>query len=139
VFHPVFGFGGNGVEVPGSSGPWNNLSFVGGFTGGGCIPNGPFSPYLLHVGPGTSTTTHCLTRGFNSVAVASIGPNFVAAAYNQTTFGQFRIEVEGTPSAPSFRIHDAGHLVVGGEMTDRYSSTGGTFYVAYLDYVLLLI
>jgi tyrosinase len=128
VFHHVFGFGGNGVEVPGSSGPWNNLSFVGGFSGGGCVRDGPFALFPLHVGPGTTATTHCLTRGFNSVATAFIGQDIIANMYNQTSFGQFRIEIEGTPSAASFRIHDAGHLAVAGEMCDRYSSPAGMSY-----------
>jgi tyrosinase len=128
VFHHVFGFGGNGVEVPGSSGPWNNLSFIGGFTGGGCVTNGPFAPFLLHIGPGTSATTHCLTRGFNTVATGTIGQDIIANMYNQTTFSRFRVELEGTPSTDTFRIHDSGHLAVCGEMCDRYSSNGGMFY-----------
>jgi tyrosinase len=122
VFDPVFGFGGNGVDVPGSSGPWNNLSFVGGFTGGGCVTDGPFAHFNLSVGPGTTATNHCLTRGFNTVALNFIGPASVALMYNDTTFAMFRKDLEGTPSADSFRIHDGGHLAVAGEMCDRYSS-----------------
>jgi tyrosinase len=139
VFHPVFGFGGNGVEVPGSSGPWNNLSFIGGFTGGGCVPNGPFAPFLLHIGPGTSATTHCLTRGFNTVATGTIGQDLIANMYKQPTFGQFRVELEGTPSTDTFRIHDSGHLAVCGEMCDRYSSNGGTCHIRLLLSLNLLI
>jgi tyrosinase len=125
VFDPVFGFGGNGADVPGSSGPWNNLSFVGGFTGGGCVQDGRFAHHNLSVGPGTTATNHCLTRGFNSVALAYVGSNMIAQMYQDKTFGEFRIDLEGTPSASSFRIHDGGHLAVAGEMCDRYSSPAG--------------
>lgn len=91
--------------------------------------DGPFASYNLSVGPGTTATNHCLTRSFNIWAPPFVNSSQVANTTRQPTFELFRIELEGTPVTPDFKIHDGGHLTVGGEMNDRYSSPGGTFLI----------
>ncbi|KAG9217933.1 hypothetical protein CCMSSC00406_0008574 [Pleurotus cornucopiae] len=130
VFDPVFGFGGNGIDIPGYAGQFGNMSDIPGWTGGGCITDGPFASYNLSIGPGTLVTNHCLTRSFNTFAVAFIRSSQVANTTKQPNFERFRIELEGTPVTPTLKVHDAGHLSVGGEMNDRWSSPGDpVFYL----------
>jgi hypothetical protein len=61
IFDPITGFGGDGV--PGTYIPLNTAngvhmpnSFV------GCVQDGPFSSYILSLGPGKLITDHCLVR-----------------------------------------------------------------------------
>ncbi|KAJ8462778.1 hypothetical protein ONZ45_g17812 [Pleurotus djamor] len=130
VFHPIFGFGGNGVDIPGYAGPFGNMSDIPGWTGGGCVPDGPFASYNLSIGPGTLVTNHCLTRSFNTFAVDFVHSSMVESTLEKQTFEEFRIELEGTPVTSNFKIHDGGHLSVGGEMNDRWSSPGDpVFYL----------
>ncbi|KAJ6598349.1 hypothetical protein DFH09DRAFT_1258454 [Mycena vulgaris] len=131
VFDAVYGFGGNGVDVPNYAGQFGNLSllssagWVAPGTGGGCVPDGPFAAYNLTVGPGTNVTNHCLQRAFNDNIRSYLSGLQVVNVVRQTTFDAFRIELEGAPVTASMRLHDAGHNAVGGEMADRYSSPGG--------------
>jgi len=128
VFDPATGFGGNGINVPGYAGPHGNLSVIPGWTGGGCITDGPFANYNLSLGPGTAVTNHCLQRGFNQFAPPFLNSTSVANTMAMSTFETFRIELEGTPITPIFKIHDGGHLAIGGEMVDRYSSPGDPLF-----------
>jgi len=128
VFDPKTGFGGNGYHVPGYAGLFGNESSIGGFTGGGCITDGPFASFNLSVGPGTTVTNHCLQRAFNTKAPPFLNSTQVANTTKQPTFESFRIELEGSPITPSFRIHDGGHLAVGAEMSNRYSSPGDPIF-----------
>ena len=34
-----------------------------------CVTTGPFSDYILHLGPGQNLTNHCLTREINNVNI----------------------------------------------------------------------
>lgn len=128
IFDPVFGFGGNGIEVPGWAGHFGNFTMIPGFTGGGCITDGPFASYNLSVGPGTIPTNHCLVRAFNPLALNYIRTPQVEEVLKEPTFERFRIEVEGTPVTSDFRVHDGGHIAIGGEMIDRYSSPGDPLF-----------
>ncbi|KAL4252674.1 Di-copper centre-containing domain superfamily protein [Pleurotus pulmonarius] len=129
IFDPVFGFGGNGIDVPGYAGLFGNLS-IPGWTGGGCITDGPFASYNLSIGPGTLVTNHCLTRAFSKLGVAFVRSAQVANTTKQPSFELFRIELEGMPVTPYLKIHDGGHLAVGGEMNDEWSSPGDpVFYL----------
>ncbi|CAK5272159.1 unnamed protein product [Mycena citricolor] len=125
VFDPVYGFGGNGLHIPGYSGPFNNWTNLAGWvegTGGGCITTGPFVSYNLSVGPGTKPTNHCLTRNFNDAFIWALSSAQVANTTKQPNFERFRIELEGQPITSTMKLHDGGHFAVGGEMLDTYSS-----------------
>ncbi|KAJ8488247.1 hypothetical protein ONZ45_g14025 [Pleurotus djamor] len=122
IFHPIFGFGGNGDNIPGYTGLFGNLTFLGGWTGGGCVRDGPFASYTLSIGPGTLTTSHCLTRSFNTEALKHVRTEGVEYSLNQPNFEKFRVETEGIPVTEGLRIHDGGHLAIGGELGDMYSS-----------------
>ncbi|KAL0948838.1 hypothetical protein HGRIS_008961 [Hohenbuehelia grisea] len=128
IFDPIFGFGGNGIDIPGYDGAFHNMSFIPGWTGGGCVTDGPFASYNLSIGPGTLVTNHCLTRSFNTFALDFITSKQVANTTKQPTFEQFRVELEGTPVTSDFKVHDGGHLSVGGEMNDRWSSPGDPLF-----------
>lgn len=41
------------------------------------------------------------------------------------SYFDFHVELEGQPITTSHRIHDGGHVAVGGEMSNFYSSPGG--------------
>ncbi|KAJ7719100.1 tyrosinase, partial [Mycena maculata] len=133
VFDSVYGFGGNGVDVPNYAGQFGNLSLLSSAgwiapgSGGGCVPDGPFAAYNLSVGPGTNVTNHCLQRAFNDNIRGYLSSARVAEVARQTTFEAFRIELEGAPVTETMRLHDGGHNAVGGEMADRYSSPGGQY------------
>ncbi|KAJ7089203.1 tyrosinase [Mycena belliarum] len=131
VFDSVHGFGGNGIDIPGYAGPFNNLtnipSWVPG-TGGGCITTGPFVSYNLSLGPGTIPTNHCLTRAFNDAYIWALSSAQIANTTKQRTFEKFRIELEGQPVTPTFKLHDGGHFAVGAEMIDFYSSPGDPLF-----------
>ncbi|KAJ7088705.1 tyrosinase [Mycena epipterygia] len=142
VFDAVYGFGGNGIDVPNYTGQFGNLSvlssagWVAPGAGGGCVPDGPFAAYNLSVGPGTNVTNHCLQRAFNENIRGFLSGAQVADVARQTTFEVFRVELEGAPVTESMRLHDGGHNFVGGEMSDSYSSPGDPiFYLhhAFLD------
>ncbi|KAJ7931271.1 tyrosinase [Mycena leptocephala] len=133
VFDPVYGFGGNGIYIPGWAGPFNNLTNLPGWvpgTGGGCITTGPFASYNLSLGPGTIPTNHCLTRDFNDNFIWALSSAQIANTTKQPTFENFRIELEGQPVTPTFKLHDGGHFAVGAEMLNTYSSPGDpVFYL----------
>ncbi|KAJ7636904.1 tyrosinase [Roridomyces roridus] len=133
VFDPVFGFGGNGLHIPGYAGPFNNLTNLPGWvsgTGGGCITTGPFASYNLSLGPGTNLTNHCLTRDFHDDFAWVLSSAQVANTTKQPTFESFRIELEGQPVTPTMKLHDGGHFTVGAEMLNTYSSPGDpVFYL----------
>ena len=50
----------------------------------------------------------------------------VANATIQPTFEIFRVEIEGNP--PIIKAHGGGHLGVGGDLGNLYSSPGGKRY-----------
>jgi tyrosinase len=54
----------------------------------------------------------------------------VANATRQPTFELFRIELEGKPITPTSKMHDGGHIAVGGEMSNFYSSLAGWWFLS---------
>ncbi|KAF9051996.1 hypothetical protein BJ165DRAFT_1601496 [Panaeolus papilionaceus] len=114
IFDPKTGFGGNGAQA----------------TYPRCLKTGPFADLTLSYGPGRQSTKHCLTRGFDRSMIEFLTSSAVANTTAQTNFEDFRTELEGQPVAPGFKLHDSGHLVVGGELGNVYSSPGDPlFYV----------
>jgi len=122
VFDPVTGFGGTGVpgtytlpkDEAGIS-KFDPESFV------GCVADGPFSSYTLHLGPGKLVTDHCLVRGTATYMQYLTSPA-VANATSLPTFEKFRIGLHGMPITPTSNKHDVVHFAVGGEMSNFYSS-----------------
>ncbi|KAF8905208.1 hypothetical protein CPB84DRAFT_1745537 [Gymnopilus junonius] len=129
VWDPLTGFGGDGV--PGTytlptdfddDSRINPPSFV------GCVPDGPFANYTLRIGPGLLNTDHCLVRGFNESAAQHLTSAAIANATKQQSFELFRIEVEGQPLTSDHRMHDGGHIAIGGEMSNFFSSPGDPMF-----------
>lgn len=121
---------GNGIDIPGYAGPFNNFTNLPGWvpgTGGGCVTTGPFASYNLSLGPGTIPTNHCLTRAFSDKYAWALSSASVANITKQPTFETFRIQLEGQPITPTMKLHDGGHFAVGAEMLDTYSSPGGAY------------
>ncbi|KAL0632473.1 hypothetical protein Q9L58_008658 [Maublancomyces gigas] len=123
LWDPISGFGGNGATIPPDTSPFA----VPGATGGGCICDGPFKDFRLHLGPGASlnATDRCLRRGFSPV----IARNFssaarVGVAMAQADFGYFNKAVEGETNFVNVGIHGGGHYSIGGEAGDLYASPG---------------
>ncbi|KAL0572405.1 hypothetical protein V5O48_009566 [Marasmius crinis-equi] len=138
VFDPVYGFGGNGKDIPGYEGPFGNYSEIPGWqygSGGGCIQDGPFVHYNLSLGPGTVPTNHCIQRAFTPAFFSTITPEQVNHTLEKPTFELFRIELEGTPVTSTAKVHDGGHFAVSGEMNNRYSSPGDPLF--YLHHAAL--
>ncbi|KAH9478721.1 Tyrosinase P [Psilocybe cubensis] len=132
VFDPVTGFGGDGVPGTYTLPPYGNDSkiydphmFV------GCVQNGPFAQYPLSIGPGKLVTDHCLTRGINNTYSSKyLSAAAVALATRLPTFELFHVQLEGEPLTPDHGIHDGGHIAIGGEMSNFYSSPGDpVFYL----------
>ncbi|KAJ7888176.1 tyrosinase, partial [Mycena olivaceomarginata] len=134
VFDPVYGFGGNGADIPdyngifGNNSPKARVGWVTPGAGGGCVTDGPFAEFMLSVGPGFNITDRCLTRAINDNMQEFLSPARVADLAPLMTFEEFRIELEGTPITPTLRVHDGGHNAVDGDMGDRYSSPGDPLF-----------
>lgn len=87
---------------------------------------GPFADAVMHVGPNTRFQDHCLNRRMNEdmrflLTTANIETNITS----QTTYDTFWNALDGFPYKPDFRLHDAGHSTMGGDMTSFYTSTNG--------------
>ena len=130
VFDPQLGFGGDGVSGTYQLPPdFNSLvpqkipidpkAFK------GCVQDGPFASSSIRLGPGKLVTEHCLVRGINDTYKQYITPARVWDAITQPTFELFRTEVEGRPVTATPKIHDATHVLIGGDMSNFYSSVAG--------------
>ena len=98
------------------------------------MQDGPFANYTLRMGPGLLVTDHCLTRGFNDTASLYLNSSAIARTLSYSTFEDFRIQLEGSLEiAPDHRAHDGGHVAVGGEMSNFYSSNGGKWFLSEND------
>ncbi|PPQ71453.1 hypothetical protein CVT24_011965 [Panaeolus cyanescens] len=114
IFDSTTGFGGNGAHA----------------TYPRCVTTGPFANLMLNYGPGRRPTRHCLTRAFDNSLKPYLTHAAVANTTAQSSFEAFRTELEGQPVTTDYRMHDAGHLSVGGELANVYSSPGDPlFYV----------
>ncbi|KAH9478235.1 Tyrosinase P [Psilocybe cubensis] len=143
VFDPVTGFGGDGVKgtytLPDNVTEESQIirsTFV------GCVMDGPFGynasdpeSFVVHGGPGKLVTTHCLVRGINDGFKQFLSADVVQNALRQQTYEEFRLALEGNDqhhrreesmddSDLELSEHASGHLVVGGELGNLYSSPG---------------
>ncbi|CZR69147.1 uncharacterized protein PAC_19047 [Phialocephala subalpina] len=126
IFDPVYGFGGNGAYIANWTGFFGNSTPTN--SGGGCIQDGPFVNYNLSVGPGTSVTSHCIVRNFNSNFAYLGNSTQVANTTKQPNFEAFRQESGGAFKPPPFKIHDSGHGMISGEMGNVFSSPGDPLF-----------
>lgn len=121
------GFGGDGVPgtytVPPDP---TNTSRIIPSAYHGCVQDGPFANYTIKLGPGLLVTEHCLTRGIDNSFLSFLTSSFVAHVMSFPTYDEFRVELEGylTPTL-YLGPHIGGHISVGGEMSNFFSSPSG--------------
>ncbi|TEB26692.1 Di-copper centre-containing protein [Coprinellus micaceus] len=126
IFDPVTGFGGDGV--PGTytlpSDPKNESAVLTPFPGAeaffykGCVQDGPFKDWVVHLGPGRMVTDHCLVRGVQEMFRYAYTTAHVEETLQSKTYEEFRIVIDDL----MFGIHGSGLALVGGEMTNTYSA-----------------
>lgn len=156
VKSPIFdtsssGFGGNGKSIrhPGINAQINLppapevTTYIPPGSGGGCVTTGPFANLILNFGPikvGANYTLyknpqnlahkpHCLSRDFNqAVAGASIKQSAVDTLLSQPDIASF-LNVINFGTIPGVDgVHGGGHISVGGEMSDFFSSPGDPLF-----------
>ncbi|TFK26542.1 Di-copper centre-containing protein [Coprinopsis marcescibilis] len=146
VFHPILGFGGDGVpgtytvpEDPNPNDP-DLTSFIIPEFYKGCVRTGPFASLKLNIGPGHLVTKHCLTRGIGESLRTRVGGAAVSALLSQPNFQAFMLEIDGPPQVINGRalpnlpapedipLHQAGHLMVGGAMANYYTSNADPLF-----------
>ncbi|KAG6816142.1 hypothetical protein H0H93_008492, partial [Arthromyces matolae] len=92
----------------------------------GPLSSGAFAKYRLifGTGPPPNVTDHLIERGFDVTMLPHLTEHAVKSTLNMTTFETFRIELEGRPITVEPKIHDSGHLAVGGDMANPFNSPG---------------
>ena len=94
----------------------------------GCVQDGPFADYTIKLGPGLLVTEHCLTRGINDTSNVYLNSPAIAYTSSLPTFEQFRVALEGTLDPLVLGPHIGGHVAVGGEMSNFFSSPAGKYF-----------
>jgi len=90
------------------------------------VKDGPFAGYTLKLGPGLLVTEHCIIRGVNDTKSVYTNSSVIAYTLSLPTFEQFRLALDGMNGVPNnIGPHGGGHGLVGGEMTNFFSSPGG--------------
>lgn len=127
VWDPVIGFGGDGVlgtyTLPPD--PANTSKILPEYVYHGCIKDGPFADYTIKLGPGLLVTEHCLTRGVNNTFSVYLNSSMVSYVLSFPTFNEFRVQLEGLPQPPELGPHSGGHVAIGGDMSNLFSSPAG--------------
>ncbi|KAK9774374.1 putative Tyrosinase copper-binding domain-containing protein [Seiridium cardinale] len=80
-----------------------------------CINTGEFKGMWAHIGPGSTETTHCLSRGVTETNTAQCNTNFVNYCLARTAYADFETCLEYGP-------HGYGHNGIGGVMQDVWAS-----------------
>ncbi|KAF9553250.1 Di-copper centre-containing protein [Agrocybe pediades] len=78
------------------------------------------SPNSVHLGPGKAIQEHCLMRGIDDEFTESLSRETVERVLAQPMFEKFPVELEGGEDRPS--EYGSGHLVIGGDLGNLYSS-----------------
>ena len=132
IFDPQTGFGGDGehntYSLPMN---WNSVISrvsIDPWAWKGCVRDGPFAAYNISLGPGQLVTEHCLVRGINDTYKQYINSKSILKATSQPNYELFRIELEGRPVTSTPKAHDGAHVLVGGDMSNFYSSVAGVFF-----------
>lgn len=144
----AYSMGSNGVFIPGRESTYlvnQNVTVPPG-TGGGCVYEGPFSNYTVHMGPlGTANETsvaqpfdynpRCLLRDLNGWFSSRFNTweNVTDLILQSQDIATFQGVMQADPSyAPtgSFGVHGGGHFTPGssGVMSDFYSSPGDPLF-----------
>ncbi|KAH6653792.1 hypothetical protein BKA67DRAFT_260784 [Truncatella angustata] len=80
-----------------------------------CISTGAFRGVTAHIGPGTTQTNHCLSRGVTETNTAQCNAAFINYCQARTAYPDFETCLEYGP-------HGYGHNGIGGVMQDVWSS-----------------
>ena len=86
-------------------------------TGGGCVPDGPFSGIAVRLGPwnGTGLNARCLVRDFApALAGVSFGDGVIEKVLAQPDYWSFTTAGDA--------LHNGGHGAVGGKLGNVSSS-----------------
>lgn len=133
-----YSMGGNGKYVAGRSDTWlaaQDVTYPPG-TGGGCLQSGPFSDYVVNLGPLDLPNTNnvnssfehnprCLERDLNPFFSTNYNTykNLTELVLNQIYIEDFQWLAQGYNSNTNkFGVHGGGHWQVGGSMMDFHSS-----------------
>ncbi|KAK0241318.1 hypothetical protein EDD85DRAFT_818402 [Armillaria nabsnona] len=112
-------FGGNGSEE-------NDWAVI----------DGPFANLTRYLGYGTTNTKHLLTRQVNDTRSLEAGQTYVDTLLAQETFSGFKTALAIFTAESG--VHIAGHLGVGGDVSDYVTSPNDpTFFMhhGYIDYL----
>jgi len=107
LFDSVYGFGGNGPQIPFNAS--NNE--VPGRTGGGCVRDGPFKNMTVHLGPLASLARNdqCLKRDLApEYAAKYLARDKLDLVLSQSDYGWFARTLEGGTSFDESQIHAGG-------------------------------
>jgi tyrosinase len=105
---------------------------------GACVTDGPFAKYQINLGPGNNSqraNPRCLKRNVNGAAAErGASKKNMNALMARTTFERFTT-LDGNPDFPitSFAqftpgVHSIGHMGIGGEMTNPWTSTNDPLF-----------
>ncbi|KAI0814263.1 hypothetical protein GGR55DRAFT_501893 [Xylaria sp. FL0064] len=93
---------------------------------GTCIESGEFAGDILHVGPGTGNTDHCLSRAVDESQTAQCNQDFTNSCLSMGTYDDFRDCFELGP-------HGYGHNGIGAVMAEVSASVGDpAFFMHHL-------
>lgn len=95
---------------------------------GTCVSNGAFANIALHIGPGSSDTTHCLSRAVDEGLSRQINSNFVNTCNSHTTFNDMQ-------SCSFFGPHAYGHNAVGAVMSDVMASPSDPIFFLHHGFI----
>ncbi|KAH9904268.1 Di-copper centre-containing protein [Xylariomycetidae sp. FL2044] len=88
---------------------------------GTCIETGAFGGVMLHIGPGSGFTEHCLSRAVDESLTATVSASFVSDCNSRTAYNDFRGCLELGP-------HAYGHNGVGAVMAEVSASPGDPIF-----------
>ncbi|KAI1292980.1 hypothetical protein F5Y03DRAFT_14985 [Xylaria venustula] len=88
---------------------------------GTCIESGEFSGDILHVGPGTGNTDHCLSRAVDESQTAQCNQDFTNNCLSMGSYDDFRDCFELGP-------HGYGHNGIGAVMAEVSASVGDPIF-----------
>lgn len=126
------------LDTPERNGSWLTspvLDSITGFGGDGnktlknCVLDGPFAKYKVFLGPGNSykSNSRCLTRRMNAgAAETAASAKNLAALMGKTSYESFYALSSG--SMMTMEMHSVGHLGLGGEMSNLWSSTNDPLF-----------
>ncbi|TGJ83116.1 hypothetical protein E0Z10_g5643 [Xylaria hypoxylon] len=88
---------------------------------GTCIESGEFSNTMLHVGPGSGNTDHCLSRAVDESQTAQCNKDFTNSCLSMKSYEEFRDCFELGP-------HGYGHNGIGAVMAEVSASVGDPIF-----------